>query len=80
MASGNPVVAYMLDGMPKQYRSFIHEIKPGDAAELKNAMESALSLEKKVDEAEPSFFAYARNNLSCDKIADRIMDLYRMCK
>ena len=40
LASGNPVVAYMLDGMPECYRNFIYV---ADEVGLKKAIETALA-------------------------------------
>ena len=74
LSSGNPVVAFMLDGMPAQYRDYIHEIPSDDAIGLKNVMESVLNKATENDE-EPAFFAYANRYLRNDKIAQRIMDM-----
>ncbi len=79
LASGNPVAAYMLDGMDELYRDFINEIHPGDENEIKNTIEKILHYDI-VNDAEPGFFEYARNNLTCNKIADRIVELYYTCK
>lgn len=76
LSSGNPVVAFMLDGMPKRYKNYINEIHQGDAIELKNVIES--SLKKNINyDTEFTFFEYAKNYLSCDKVADRIIELHR---
>lgn len=79
LASGNPVVAYMLDGMTERYRDYINEVPAGDKTELKNTIEAALQFGK-VQDTEPAFFEYARNNLSSSKVADRIVELYKTCK
>jgi len=79
LASGNPVVTYMLDGMTERYRGYINEIPAGDETELKNTIVAVLQREKMQD-YEPAFFEYARKNLSCSKVADRIVELYKTCK
>lgn len=79
LASGNPVVAYMLDGMTERYRDYINEVPAGGETELKNTIEAVLQRGNAQD-AEPTFFEYARNNLSCSKVADRIVELYKTCK
>ena len=79
LASGNPVAAYMLDGMSEQYKDYINEIHGADAIGLKNTIESIIHSDASQN-SEPLFFEYARNNLSCNKIADRIVELYKTCK
>ena len=79
LASGNPVVAYMLDGMTERYREYIIDIPLGNENELKNTIEAVLQREKMQD-YEPAFFEYARKNLRCSKVADRIVELYKTCK
>lgn len=79
LASGNPVVAYMLDGMTERYRDYINEIPDENETALKSTIEATLQRDIARDEG-TAFAEYARNNLSCNKVADRIIELYKTCK
>lgn len=50
LATGNPVVAYMLDGMPEQYRDFIFPVTGDSPTDLADALRAALAAP--VDEVE----------------------------
>ena len=75
LLSGKPVVAYMLDGMPRYYEEFIYEVKPSlDEPKLTNAILKAINREdheKKTD----LFFKYANEHLSKKTIANAIVKL-----
>lgn len=75
LASGNPVVGYMLSGMSDSYADFMI-IADGDEPKtaLKNAVISALENNKDTS----AFEEYARSNLSAAEIIKKIIDLYRM--
>lgn len=68
LMSGNAVVAYLLDGMPKKYSEFM-TIVQGD--NLTEAINNAL--EKRIDPK--AFYEYAENKLVADKIAKRILQM-----
>lgn len=71
LISGKPVVAYMLDGMPKEYSEFIFEVN--NEKPLRVAIEEALnrSVEKKRD----AFYKYAEGNLLARQISNKILKM-----
>ncbi len=69
--SGNPVVAYLLDGMPREYGEFIFIVKNGD---ISSAIKSALDCEDYVKRYE-NFVNYASQKLTSDKVADTILKM-----
>lgn len=76
LATGNTVVAYMLDGMPHQYRNFIVEVENDSVEALKDAIQRA------VEQCEyrlkfSTFQEYAVKNLNAVNIAERITDLFK---
>lgn len=78
LLSGKPVVAYMLDGMPRCYRDFIYEIEadrvPVEA--IAEAVHRAIQDEPGVKlEKYKSYLRYATEHLSAERIAKMIMDL-----
>ncbi len=77
LLSGNPVVCYMLDGMPEDYRRFIYEIPSDIRSEdaichaLKSALEDHALARRKYED----FCRYARENLTTESIARIILQL-----
>lgn len=69
--SGNPVVAYMLDGMPKIYSQFVFPIEPDKS--LQSALENALNSDNR--QMYHNFCDYAEKQLSAKGIVKRIMSL-----
>lgn len=69
LMTGNPVVAYMLDGIPEIYRDFFCVVKDND---LTNAIQKALVCPK-----QKVFREYAENNLLDKVVAKRIVDMMR---
>ncbi len=78
LLTGKPVVAYMLDGMPDIYRSFIYEVNSGGAApeqiarSIRLALGGAGSDDHYVSE---KFRVHAERSLFADKIAASVLDL-----
>lgn len=74
------VIAYMLDGMPIEYRKFIYEIKDlnNPIDDIKNtiifAMKSDINEKKQKFEA---FYDYASRELKAEKIALKIVNMMR---
>ena len=77
LLSGNPVVGYMLSGMPEDYRRFVYEISPnsepadGLCWALKSAVEDKAMAQRKYQD----FCGYARQNLTNESIARTILHL-----
>ena len=78
LLTGNPVVSYMLDGMPQEYSGFIYEIKEGSdsALAIANAVRDAYndSRENKLKKSN-AFLAYAKAKLDAKKIAETIVSM-----
>ncbi len=73
LASGNPVVAYMLDGMPRCYTRFIHCVEDDLAAKLREVLDGQCN-----DGADAGgFAAYARENLEAGRISEKIIEMAR---
>lgn len=74
LLTGKPVAAYMLDGMPEVYREFIYIIsgKEDIAKTIMDALDSS-SCSKKYD----GFIEYAKENLTAEKIAGKILEMTR---
>ncbi len=74
LLSGNPVVAYLLSGMPEIYRSFIFEVPQGNpAVALAETIEKAILADNK--EKSERFMEYAKQNLRANYIANEIIRL-----
>lgn len=71
LSSGNPVVAYLLDGMLREYGEFIFTIENGD---FSSAIKSALDCEDYAQRYE-RFVNYASQKLTSDKVADAILKM-----
>ena len=67
LMTGNPVVAYMLDGMPDVYSNFLCIVKDNNLIE---AIENALTFPK-----QESFHTYAKYNLSNEVVAKKIINM-----
>jgi len=79
LASGNPVVAYMLDGMGDCYREYIYLLEnlSNNTKTLIDMLEYALqSNTSERDDRSNSFKKYARTNLEAKQIASRLCHLY----
>jgi len=79
LASGNPVVAYMLDGMGDCYREYIYLLEnlSNNTKTLIDMLEYALqSNTSERDDRSNSFKKYARRNLEAKQIASRLCHLY----
>lgn len=76
--SGKPVVAYMLEGMPRVYKDFIYEIQEEGAAseQIAHAIKMALNDDTPSrSEAVEKFSSYVDRSLRADKIAKAIIDM-----
>ena len=76
LATGNPVVAFELDGMPKVYRSFIYYIPENTVQSMAETIKYVINeaedeIQKKTDNA----IRYINNNLSREEVARIIIDL-----
>lgn len=76
LATGNPVVAFELDGMPKVYRSFIYYIPENTVQSMADTIKYVINeaedeIQKKTDNA----IRYINNNLSREQVARIIIDL-----
>lgn len=72
LMTGKPVVAYMLDGMPKKYRDFLYEIPKNKLSfeeELLQACDKPLN--------KLSFKEYARLNLESSRIIEAIIKMHK---
>lgn len=68
LLTGKPVVAYMLDGMPKIYEKFLYVIAP-DAASFENVLLEAC--EAGIPKGD--FLSYSTDNLDAEKLVRRII-------
>ena len=71
LLTGNPVAAYMLEGMPKEYEDFIVPIRGDAPAAVASAIETALT--DSGTGAAGAFRAYAVENLDSEKIANKLL-------
>lgn len=73
LLTGKPVVAYLLDGMPREYENFMFCINCGN--DYKYAIFDTLlqALTKKNEEKATRFYKYAREKLLVDAVTDRII-------
>lgn len=70
LMSGNPVVAYMLDGMPECYKDFLYVI-PDNQNSFENILINAcLKTEHKSD-----FITYAKKSLNATSLIEKIIKL-----
>ena len=76
LTTGNPVIAYKLDGMPKIYEEFIYFAPDNTIETLKNVIIKVMddSLEEKLKRHNKAL-CYLKNNLSKDKIAKKIIEM-----
>lgn len=68
LMTGKPVVAYMLDGMPKQYKNFIYEI-PAESYSFEGTILNAFENMS----AKNDFITYAKDNLETSKVIEKII-------
>lgn len=76
LATGNPVVAFELDGIPKVYRDFIYYIPENTVQSMADTIKHVIDeaeddIQKKTDSA----IRYINNNLSREEVARIIIDL-----
>lgn len=75
LMTGNPVVAYMLDGMGQEYRKFIYPIE-GSIKDISETIEKAMNdSESSKQNRYNAFMTYAGEKLCAVNIAERIIDL-----
>lgn len=78
LLTGKPVVAYMLDGMPKHYIDYIyHPSETEDVAQsLAQSIVFALNVPKEIhnDNAE-KYWNYAKENLAAEQFVKKIIEL-----
>lgn len=78
LLSGNPVVAYKLNGMPENYRNFIFEvdedIEPIEAlsVSIKKAVRAS---DEECRRKYESFYQYAKEHLLASKVGEKILAL-----
>lgn len=76
LATGNPVVAFELDGMPKAYRDFIYYIPENTIESMAKTIKHVIDADKLEIEAKAnSALNYINNNLSREEIAKCIIEL-----
>ena len=80
MSSGTPVLAYMLDGIPSEYRDYIYAINENEENAIYNALK--IVLEKKEDELyekgnnAKEFVHHNKNRrVQCGKVISMLKDL-----
>ena len=69
LLSGNPVVAYRLDGMPKAYGDMMRLVSDGDARGLTEAFAEEIELALSKPYSNAAFETYAKEHLSAKQIA-----------
>ena len=76
LLTGKPVVACMLAGMPACYRDFLYGIGNGSPEEIAQALAAALEASpEEVGKKHAAFREYAREQLTADSIARRIVEM-----
>jgi len=78
LLTGNPVVGYMLDGMPECYRKFMYIVEPeeGGAKAIADAIQKSLSLSKAdIKNKYDLFVDYAEKNLLNSQIAESLLKM-----
>lgn len=80
LLTGKPVVSYMLNGMPKNYKEFLYPIREDiPAAEaIAQAITNAISVDSmtQLDKTD-AFRQYARENLQADSLVEKWISLIR---
>lgn len=80
MLSGNPVVAYLLDGMPSIYSDFIFPIHQDGPPEqnIKDSINQAVEADYgQIKEKYLRFLQYAEGHLTALKVAKEILGMYQ---
>ena len=82
LLSGKPTVAYLLSGMPKEYKNFIFEISSND--EKAPSLSIAEAINKALDESEEEiskksldYYNYAKSKLFAKEIALKIINVLK---
>ena len=76
LSTGNPVVAYKLDGMPEIYKEFIYFVSDNSIETLKNTIISTLNIDfKEHEERYKKALNYLENNLLKSKVAKKIIEM-----
>lgn len=76
LATGNPVVAFKLDGMPDEYEKFIYCIPQNTIDSIRNTIETVLEMDlSKVTCRTKLALGYMKNKLSKEAVAKMIINL-----
>lgn len=76
LATGNPVVAFELDGMPMAYRDFIYYIPDNSIVSIANTIQRVLDADlKEIKDRTDKALRYLNFKLSREEVAKSIMDL-----
>lgn len=76
LATGNPVVAYMLDGMPAQYRDFIYPVDGDTPEDVADALRTALTADtRSKEEKSKKALKYLREDRSPETVGKIILEL-----
>ena len=76
LTTGNPVVAYKLDGMPEQYQDFIYFVPDDTIESLKNTIMDALYGDENLKHIKSQkALTYFRNNISRKVVANKILSM-----
>lgn len=74
LATGNPVVAYKLDGMPEQYSNFIYVVPDDTIETLKNTIMEALYGDKEIRKIKAQrALEYLKSHISQKEVAKKIL-------
>ena len=76
LSCGKPVVAYLLDGMPEIYKSFIFSVSDNSIDSLKSVLESILFFDNQNNNQKNKLaLSYFHSNLTCKAVVNRMSKL-----
>lgn len=78
LATGNPVVAYRLDGMPERYENFIHFVPDNSVESLRDTMIRVIGMpDEEKKKMSSDALRYLNEELSCKNAAKKIIEMNR---
>ena len=76
LSTGNPVIAYKLDGMPKCYKDFIHFVPDDSVASLRDTIVRVIHMtDEEKKKKSSAALKYLNEELCCKSVAKKIIDI-----
>ena len=76
LATGNPVVAFKLDGMPDEYAKYIYYIPQNTVSSIRETIENVLKIDvSEIGRRTGAALEYVKNKLSKETVARKIINL-----